>query len=78
MNAIIAIDGRSRLARFRTVRIQGWLLTLLALGCPLDAQQIQATAAKSAFVFGGVGYLRRWSMNNQHEFTPEGQEDLEK
>jgi hypothetical protein len=79
MNAIIAIAGRSRLARFRTVRIQGWLLTLLALGCiPLDAQQSQATAAKPAFVFGGVGYLPRWSMNNQHEFTPEGQEDFEK
>jgi hypothetical protein len=61
------------------VRIGAWLLTLLALGSiPLDAQQIQATGAKPAFVFDGVGYLPRWSMNNQHEFTPEGQEDLEK
>ena len=66
-------------ARFRTVRIHGWLLTLLALGCiPLDAQQIQSTAAKPAFVFDGVWYLPRWSMKNQHEFTPEAQEDLEK
>lgn len=56
------------------------LLTLLVLGCIalLDAQQIQAAAAKPAFAFEGVGYLHRWSMNNQHEFTPEGQEDLEK
>ena len=80
MNAIIAIAGRSRLARFRTVRIHVCqLLTLLALGCiPLDAQQIRATGAKPAFVFDGVGYLPRWSKNNQHEFTPESQEDLEK
>jgi len=60
MSAIIAIDGRSRLGAFRTVRIRAWLLTLLALGCiPLDAQQIQATGAKPAFVFDGVGYLPR-------------------
>jgi hypothetical protein len=68
-------------ARFRTVRIHTCkLLTLLALGCIalLDAQQIQATGAKPAFVFDGVGYLHRWSSNTQHEFTPEGQEDLEK
>src|SRR6266487_4913383 len=72
------MDGRGW-ARYRTVKIHAWLLTLLALGCiPLDAQQIQATAAKPAFVFGGFGYLPRWSMNNQHEFTPEGQEDLQK
>jgi hypothetical protein len=70
--------GRSWV-RFRTVRIHAWLLILLALGCiPLDAQQIQTTGTKRAFVFDGVGYLPRWSKNNQHEFTPEGQEDLEK
>src|SRR4030095_11739843 len=69
--------GRGR-ARFRTVRIRAWLLILLALGCiPLGAQQIQPTGAKPAFVFDGVGYLPRWPMKNQHEFTPEGQEDLE-
>jgi hypothetical protein len=37
-----------------------------------------ATAAKPAFAFGGVSYFHRWSMNDQHEFTPAGQEDLEK
>ena len=53
----------------------------LAIGLGLfSAQQTRAAAgpAKSAFVFDGVGYLHRWSMNHQHEFTPEGQEDLEK
>jgi hypothetical protein len=64
------------------VRIHGLqLLTLLALTCiPLDSQKTYAaaTAAKPALVFGGVSYLHRWSQNDQHEFTPEGQEDLEK
>jgi len=57
------------------------ILASLAIACGLlDAQQTRAAAgpAKAAFVFGGVGYLHRWSMNHQHEFTPEGQEDLEK
>jgi hypothetical protein len=57
------------------------ILVSLAIACvSLGAQQTRAAAApaKSSFVFGGVGYLHRWSMNGQHEFTPEGQEDLEK
>ncbi len=68
-------------ARFSTVRVHACqLFSLLALGCIalLDAQQIQATGTKPAFVFNAVGYLHRWSSNGQHEFTPEGQEDLEK
>lgn len=32
--------------------------------------------AKRAFVFGRVDYFHRWSQNDQHEFTPENQEDL--
>jgi len=67
--------------RTRTVKIHAiQILLSLAIACgPLDAQQTRAAAgpAKSAFVFGGAGYLHRWSMNHQHEFTPEGQEDLE-
>ena len=57
------------------------LFALVALVCiPLDAQKTYAaaTAAKPAFVFAGAGYLHRWSQNDQHEFTPEAQEDLEK
>ena len=29
-------------------------------------------------MFGGVGYFHRWSQNDQHEFTPTSQADLEK
>lgn len=31
-----------------------------------------------AFVFMGVGYFHRWSKDEQHEFTPQKQEDLNK
>ena len=68
--------------RTKTVKIHALrILVSLAIACGLlDAQQTRAAAgpAKTAFVLGGVGYLHRWSLNHQHEFTPEGQEDLEK
>jgi hypothetical protein len=68
--------------RTKTVKSQALrILVSLAIACGLlDAEQTRAAAgpAKSAFVFDGVGYLHRWSMNHQHEFTPEGHEDLEK
>jgi hypothetical protein len=58
------------------------LLALFAVACiPLEAQETHAaatTAGKLTFVLGGVGYFHRWSQNDQHEFTPEGQEDLDK
>lgn len=33
---------------------------------------------KRAFVFRDAGYFHRWSQNEQHEFTPAEQEDLNK
>ena len=58
----------------------------LALACiPMDRvataedrRSHATTADKPAFVLGGVGYFHRWSQNDQHEFTPTGQDDLEK
>ena len=48
----------------------------------LHAQQPGAptgsTAGKPSFVFKGASYFHRWSLNDQHEFTPTGQEDLQK
>ena len=35
-------------------------------------------SARPAFSFRGVEYFHRWSQNEQHEFTPEKQEDLKK
>lgn len=37
-----------------------------------------AQSSKPAFAFRSVEYFHRWSQNDQHEFTPEKQEDLEK
>jgi hypothetical protein len=68
--------------RTKTVKSQALrILVSLVIACGLlNANQTRAAAgpAKSAFVFDGVGYLHRWSLHHQHEFTPEGQEDLEK
>jgi hypothetical protein len=53
----------------------------LAVACgAVSAQENRATSPepKQAFVFRGVGYFHRWSGNEQHEFTPAKQEDLEK
>ena len=69
--------NRTKAVKIHVLRI----LVSLVIACGLlDGQQMRAAAGpgKSAFVFDGVGYLHRWSMNHQHEFTPEGQEDLEK
>jgi hypothetical protein len=46
---------------------------------PKIAADAVATAdAKPTFVFGSVGYFHRWSDNDQHEFTPTSQNDLQK
>ena len=42
------------------------------------ADTAATTQGKAAFVFGGVDYFHRWSENDQHEFTPTGQDDLQK
>jgi hypothetical protein len=42
------------------------------------AHTAATTDGKAAFLFGGVGYFHRWSENEQHEFTPTGQRDLQK
>jgi hypothetical protein len=56
-------------------------LALIVVAClPLHARETHAadTAAKPLFVFQGLDYVHRWSQNDQHEFTPQGQEDLDK
>lgn len=52
----------------------------LTLTCTFGAGEMRATAlsTKPAFVFREVAYFHRWSKDDQHEFTPEKQEDLEK
>jgi len=56
------------------------LLSLALAWSVVDVRQSFATdpSPKRAFVFGNVAYFHRWSKNDQHEFTPERQEDLNK
>lgn len=50
-----------------------WLI-LLALVAPLS----WAASVTKEFTFAGSDYFHRWSQEDQHEFTPQGQEDLAK
>jgi hypothetical protein len=56
------------------------LLLLLVAGSVICAEKARAASPVSqpAFVFRDVSYFHRWSKNDQHEFTPEKQEDLNK
>lgn len=52
---------------------------LVVAGCAFAAEEAGTNrTAKLAFTFQGVDYFHRWSKDDQHEFTPDGQEDLEK
>ena len=51
---------------------------MLASAVTAKAQAQQHSPSKAAFRFGDVAYFHRWSKDQQHEFTPEGQEDLAK
>jgi hypothetical protein len=52
-------------------------LSLAVVGSALAAPEA-ASSEKPAFTFRDTAYFHRWSQNDQHEFTPEKQEDLEK
>lgn len=53
-------------------------LALCATALGLAAGHAASPATEPAFVFRDVGYFHRWSQNEQHEFTPDKQEDLKK
>ena len=56
-------------------------MLLLVVACGVAcAEKTRAASptSKPVFVFRDVAYLHRWSKNDQHEFTPEKQEDLNK
>ena len=44
----------------------------------LTAQSTRAAAPAITLSLAGTDYLHRWSKGGQHEFTPQGQEDLTK
>ncbi|HKY03771.1 MAG TPA: hypothetical protein VJQ56_02720 [Blastocatellia bacterium] len=54
------------------------VLIFLVYETPGAAQKDAASKSKMTVSFNQTEYLHRWSQNNQHEFTPPGQEDLSK
>jgi hypothetical protein len=53
-------------------------LAALATATELTAQTAKPSAAAMTLSLAGTDYLHRWSKGGQHEFTPNGQEDLSK
>lgn len=53
---------------------------VLALGgiAGIAAPGRNTDVAKSSVTFGGIEYFHRWSKDDQHEFTPRDQEDLDR
>jgi len=55
------------------------LILILHVYAPIGAAQKGAdTRGKITLNFNQASYVHRWSQNDQHEFTPPGQEDLSK
>jgi len=50
---------------------------LITLGCIVSYAAESKSAEKSTVTLSQVQYIHRWSKGEQHEFTPQGQEDLE-
>ncbi|HEX8490198.1 MAG TPA: hypothetical protein VF626_04200, partial [Chthoniobacterales bacterium] len=61
-----------------TIVVRFFKLALWAAAFTLVASGAASAPREPAFVFRNVGYFHRWSQNEQHEFTPEKQEDLKK
>jgi hypothetical protein len=52
------------------------LLLALLSGTGLAASEAKPRTENAAFTFRAVEYHHRWSKDDQHEYTPSGQEDL--
>jgi hypothetical protein len=61
-----------------TIAARFFQVALWAAALTLGASGAASAPTEPAFVFRNVGYFHRWSQNEQHEFTPEKQEDLKK
>jgi len=63
----------------KTISLRIFLALAVAWSCVQTKEgRAAGPAPKQAFAFRDVGYFHRWSQNDQHEFTPEKQEDLDK
>ena len=69
---------RPLLQRFRASTFHRIFVSLAVACTAVYAEEGRAAGPppKRAFVFRDVAYFHRWSKGDQHEFTPEKQEDL--
>ena len=54
------------------------LITMLVVRLSAEEKKDSLGQTTPAFVFNGVDYFHRWSAKDQHEFTPDKQDDLKK
>jgi hypothetical protein len=78
VNSASICNAQLRLKAQPTIRLRFLKLALWAAALTLAARGAASAPTEPAFVFRNVGYFHRWSQNEQHEFTPENQEDLKK
>src|SRR5262245_10556396 len=60
----------------RRLSLSGLVILVLCFGTVESAQKDAKN--KPTLKLNQTDYFHRWSQNDQHEFTPRGQEDLEK
>ena len=54
------------------------LLIASAVAAALTVSRAAETSKAAAFQFRQINYFHRWSKNDQHEYTPDGQDDLDR
>lgn len=63
----------------KSLMINAVLTFILTVGnVAVASTEGKATDGLASLSFGSVEYLHRWSKNDQHEFTPRGQDNLER
>jgi hypothetical protein len=61
-----------------TSLLQTLTLALLVSTSVVWAQTDASPPETASLVFGGATYVHRWSQDGQHEFTPQGDDDLDR
>ena len=75
---VVLIWHRTKWRKRFAAGVVSLLLAFAYLSLQAQETPVPGAPVKPAFAFAGVDYFHRWSKNTQHEFTPAGQEDLEK
>jgi len=62
--------------KFRTRGLLVGALLVSGVAAAFSASEAKPRDGRAPLIFAGTDYLHRWSKDDQHEFTPHGQEDL--